>query len=318
MWKLFTTHSTSGGVGVTIQGVGPSAAHEAMVERIVSGGMRTPEVFPGADAVAMARAAEAEETLRPVDAMTVEYVDAGGVPAVLVTPVGHTSLHTVVYFHGGGYIWMNPTDYVPVLAKVAAAARWRCLGVHYRRAPEHPYPAAVEDAVTAYEWLLAGGVEPADVALAGDSAGGGLAIAALMEIRDRGLPLPSCGAAVSPWTDLAVSGASADSADDPVVSGNALRAMAEVYLAGADATSPTASPLYGDLVGLPPLQVQVGSRESLLDDSRRFVAKARAAGVEVDFIEHSGTVHMWLVFDPEIPESQRAFRLLGEFVTTAR
>ncbi len=140
-------------------------------------------------------------------------------------------------------------------------------------------------------------------------------LGALVELRDRGLPLPAAAVSVSPWTDLAVQGDSADTVDDPVVSGAALRSMASVYLAGADATSPTASPLYADLTGLPPLQIQVGTRESLLDDSRRFVDRARVAGIDVDYIEHPGVVHMWLVFDPELPESRRAYDLMGRFVT---
>ncbi len=200
------------------------------------------------------------------------------------------------------------------MAAVSKAADSRCLGVDYRRAPEHPYPAAVDDAVTAYKWLLNQKTPPEQIAIAGDSAGGGLVLALLLALRDRELPLPAAAVCVSPWTDLAVTGTTADSAADPVVSGPALRGMAACYLAGADATLSTASPLYADLAGLPPLLIQVGTRESLLDDSRRLAAKARAAGVDTTYLEHPDVIHMWLVFDPEIPESREAYRIIGEFV----
>ena len=221
---------------------------------------------------------------------------------------------TVIYLHGGGYIYIPVARYVPVMAEVAKAAKARCLGLDYRRAPAHPYPAPVDDTLAAYRWLLDEGVRPQDVALVGDSAGGGLVLAALLAIRDRGLPLPGAGASISPWTDLEVVGASADAVDDPVCTGSALRFMARTYLAGADAKTPYASPLYGDLAGLPPLHVQVGTREALLDDSRRFVARARAAGVEVDYVEHHDVAHMWVFYDTAMPEAQAAFTAIGDFL----
>jgi acetyl esterase/lipase len=136
----------------------------------------------------------------------------------------------------------------------------------------------------------------------------------LVALRDQGIELPAAAVCFSPWTDLAVRGPSADSADDPVVSGDALRMMARAYLGGSDPTSALASPLYADLTGLPPLQIQVGSRESLLDDARRLAARGRQDGVDVTYIEHPGVIHMWIVFGPEIPESEAAFSLLGAFL----
>jgi epsilon-lactone hydrolase len=285
-----------------------------MVTRIVEGGLRTPEELPS-DATfrAMREAEEASPPAR-VDGFALSTVEADGVPLLSVIAEGHPPGTTVVYFHGGGYLWMTPGTHLPVLVAIADATGARCLGIHYRRAPEHPFPAAVDDAVTAYRWLLAQGNDPETIAFVGDSAGGGLVVAALVALGDQGIALPAAAVCFSPWTDLTVSGPSADGADDPVVSGDALRMMARAYLGGSDPTSPLASPLYADLAGLPPLQIQVGSRESLLDDARRLAERARQAGVDVTLIEHPGVIHMWIVFGPDIPESTAAFSLLGSFL----
>jgi acetyl esterase/lipase len=291
-----------------------SAEHDAMVARIVGGGLRTPEELPSAATFRAMRDAERSTPLVPVDGFVLSSTEADGVPLLSVTPEDRPSVSTVVYFHGGGYLWMTPQTHLPVMVAVSRVTGARCVGVHYRRAPEHPFPAAVEDAVTAYRWLLDEGNAPDTVAFVGDSAGAGLVLAALVALRDQGIELPAAAVCFSPWTDLAVRGPSADSADDPVVSGDALRMMARAYLGGSDPTSALASPLYADLTGLPPLQIQVGSRESLLDDARRLAARGRQDGVDVTYIEHPGVIHMWIVFGPEIPESEAAFSLLGAFL----
>lgn len=293
-----------------------SPAHEELVARIVDSGLRTPEELPSEDVFRAMREAEDTSVPAPLDGFMVTAFDADGVPGLSVTPEGAAPVRTVLYFHGGGYLWMSPATHLPVLAAVALAADARCLGLHYRRAPEHPFPAAVDDAVAAYRWLLDQGNAPESVALAGDSAGGGLVLATLIALRDQGVDLPAAAVCFSPWTDLTVSGPSADTADDPVVSGAALRMMASAYLNGGDPTSALASPLFADLRGLPPLQIQVGGRESLLSDGQRLADRARQAGVEVAYVEHPGVIHMWIVFAPEIPESKDAFSLLGSFVTS--
>jgi acetyl esterase/lipase len=219
-----------------------------------------------------------------------------------------------MYLHGGGYSGMSAKSHRHVMAEIARFGRARCLGVDYRRSPEHPFPAAVEDTVSAYISLLEGGTPASDMAIAGDSAGGGLLLAALTTLRDRAIPLPAAGIAFSPWTDLVVTGPSADQVDDPIVSGAALRSMARAYLAGADPYDPMASPLYGDPAGLPPLLIQVGTREALLDDSRRYARLAEGRGVTVNLVEYPDVIHMWMVFDPAIPESQEAFGLAGAFL----
>jgi monoterpene epsilon-lactone hydrolase len=247
------------------------------------------------------------------DGTSVEQVDAGGVNAYWVTPDGELGPATIVYFHGGGYIWHTAVDTLPVAGALATAARARVLNVDYRLAPEHLFPAPVEDAVAAYRWLLEHGVPAGSIVLAGDSAGGGLVIAALVAIRDAGLELPAAGAPISPWTDLTMSGPSVRGIDDPVVEPELLDFMAETYLGDASPEEPTASPLFADLTGLPPLLVQVGTREALLDDARRIVDRARGAGMDVTLVEHQDVIHMWIVFDPTIPESQDAFHRIGRF-----
>jgi monoterpene epsilon-lactone hydrolase len=293
-----------------------SPGHEQLVARVIDSGLRTPEQLPSEEVFAAMRRAEESSAPARVEGFTVVPFEADGISGLSVTPVGVVPGRTVLYLHGGGYLWMSATAHLPVLVSVARAAGARCFGLDYRRAPEHPFPAAVEDAVAAYRWLLHQGDDPGRIALAGDSAGGGLVLATLLALRDQGVALPAAAVCFSPWTDLTVSGQSAETADDPVVSGPALRMMASAYLNGGDPKSPLASPLFADLRGLPPLQIQVGSRESLLDDARRLADRARQAGVEVSYIEHPGVIHMWIVFAPEIPESIEAFSLLGEFLAS--
>lgn len=296
-----------------------SAAHEKLVADFVKRGVSTPEVFPVGDALVASRAAEAATPppeLPP--GYTAEIGEVGGVAGRWVdgpgaSSPGAASKACFVYLHGGGYSWMSSVSHQRVAAELVKTIGARGFVPDFRRSPDHPFPAPVEDSVAVYEGLLADGYDPGSILIAGDSAGGGLVISTLMAVRDKGLPLPAGGVSFSPWTDLTVSGGSATTADDPIVGAKALRSMAEVYLAGADPRNPLASPLYGDLKGLPPLHIQVGGRESLLDDARRFEVAAREAGVSVEYIEHPGVIHMWIVFGPDLPESQEAFRLAGAF-----
>jgi monoterpene epsilon-lactone hydrolase len=292
----------------------PSAAHEAMVEQIIATGQRTPEVAPTAEVMAAMR--ESEHTAvapTPAD-VRVDDLAVAGVPCVGVAPTAGEPAGTIVFVHGGGYIWMTARTHLLVAAGLVRASGCRCVSVDYRRAPEHPYPAPVEDLVAVYRGLLDDGVPADEIAFAGDSAGGGLVVAGLVAVRDAGDALPAAAVSISPWTDLTVSGASADTADDPIVSGAGLRMMASMYLDGASATSPTASPLHADLHGLPPLLVQVGTREALLDDARRLVARVRDAGGDVTLHEYDDVVHMWVVIGPDIPESLAAYREAGTFI----
>jgi monoterpene epsilon-lactone hydrolase len=293
----------------------PSPEHEQMVTEVVESGMRTPDELPSPDVFVAIREAEASTTPPDVAGCSVSAIDAGGVPGVMVTPDSAIPTSTILYLHGGGYLFMTARTHLAVMAALAVEAGAACLGIDYRRAPEHRFPAPVDDAVAVYQWLLDSGRDPGAVALAGDSAGGGLVLATLIALRDLEKPTPTAAVCFSPWTDLAVTGSTADSADDPVVGGVALRMMAAAYLGGSDPLDPLASPLYADLRGLPPVQIQVGGRESLLDDARRFADRASGAGVAVTYLEHPGVIHMWIVFDPDIPESKAAFAAAGRFLS---
>jgi monoterpene epsilon-lactone hydrolase len=285
----------------------PSPAHEEMVRRLKDVGMATPVDPPTTRQFAAIREAEVDVQVPTPDGVMVGEVDAGGVPAIWVAPETDRSELTLLYLHGGGYIWMTPWTHLPAIAGLAKAVHARCLAPHYRRAPEHPYPAAVEDAVSVYRWLIKTGNSPSQIVLAGDSAGGGLVLAALVALRDLGAPLPAAALCFSPWADLTVSGESALTTEDPIVTGASLRMMASLYLHGANPKLPTASPLFADLTGLPPLQIQVGTRESLLSDARAVAARAQEFGVECELIEHEGVIHMWIVFGAGLPESREAF-----------
>jgi len=252
----------------------------------------------------------------PPAGVRVTRVDAGGVPAEWTEMPGAQPGRAILYLHGGGYAIGSLDTHRGLVARIAAATRARCLSLGYRLAPEHPFPAAVDDAVAAYRWLLAQGQEPARLAVAGDSAGGGLTLALLLALRDLRVPLPAAGVCLSPWTDLEGTGASATDprVGDPMVTTEGLRQMGLMYVGGGELRNPLAAPLHGDYRGLPPLLIQVGTREVLLDDSTRVAAKAKAAGVDVTLERGDGLVHVWHFFGPDVPESVAAIARIGEFV----
>lgn len=245
-----------------------------------------------------------------------EPVQADGVPVEWMTPAEAAAARTVLYLHGGGYLIGSPIDYREMAPRIARAAQARVLAVDYRLAPEHPHPAAVDDAVTAYRWLLANGGTPEQTVIAGDSAGGGLTVATLVALRDQGVPLPAAGVCISPWVDMEAAGASVErnAEADPLVKKELLLTMAQGYLQGQDPRTPLASPLYADLGGLPPLLIQVGSIETLLDDAVRLTERAKAAGVDVTFETWEGTPHVWHWFGSFLPEAQQAIDRIGAFV----
>jgi acetyl esterase/lipase len=222
----------------------------------------------------------------------------------------------VLYLHGGGYVNGSCNTIRPLAAQLAAAAGARVLTVEYRLAPEHPFPAAVEDAVVAYRWLLEQGCDPLSVAVAGDSAGGGLTVASLVAGRDIGLPAPAAAVCISPWVDLTLTAGSIDAnRGDPQVHRQGLSRMAAAYLAGQDPTMPLASPLFADLTDLPPLLVQVGSIEALLDDAQALAAVAKDAGVEVTLECWEGMIHVWHAFAPKLPEGKAGIDRVGAWLT---
>lgn len=230
-------------------------------------------------------------------------VEAGGVPAEWVVPPNATDTQ-ILYLHGGGYVLGSINTHRGLVSRIARAAEARGLVLDYRLAPEHPFPAAIEDAVAAYRFLLNEGAEPAQIAIAGDSAGGGLTLATLISLRDAGDPLPACAVTLSAWTDLANTGesrrtrADLDPMDDPDSP-----PLGDYYLDGVDPKHPLASPLYADLHGLPPLLMQVGTHETLHDDTIRLAEKAKAAGVDLTLEIDEGMIHVYQMYASMVPEA---------------
>ncbi|MBT2364991.1 alpha/beta hydrolase [Streptomyces sp. ISL-10] len=254
-----------------------------------------------------------------------QFYDAWGTPIAgdieveqrdgghLLTPPNAEGSRIGLYLHGGGYVYGSLRSHGGMVAEIARAARCRMFFVGYRRAPEHPYPAALEDAVAAYRSLLADGVAASDVVLAGDSAGGGLVLATLLKLRDSGLPLPAAAACVSPWTDLTGSGESYRTLEheDPMLSKPIVALVAESYLAGTAPTTPYVSPLFGELTGLPPVLLQVGSREILLSDAERFATSLRRAGSTAVLEVWPGMVHVWHLHYARLAKAREAVARLG-------
>ena len=239
----------------------------------------------------------------------------GAVPVVTVETPDNDQSHVLLYFHGGAYALGSAADSVGLAADVVRRTSARAISVDYRLAPEHPYPAAVEDAVAAYRALLDDGVPASAIAFVGESAGGGLAVAALVAIKDAGLPQPSSAAVFSPWVDLTLFGASlTGKADvDPALTPDGLRTRSRDYLAGADPTTPTASPVLADLTGLAPLLIHVGSYEILLDDAVRLAARAGACDVPVQLQVWAELPHVFQGFAALVDEADAALDAAAAF-----
>jgi acetyl esterase/lipase len=288
----------------------PSVEHEQIVA-MMAGGLGLEELSVDEQRAAM----EASAELFPLepDVLAVE-VDAGGVPADWVSIADQETARVILYLHGGAYVMGSRATHRTLAGRIARAAQARVLLPEYRLAPEHPFPAAVEDAVRGWHWLIANGHAPSRMAIVGDSAGGGLALATLLALKDSGDPQPACAVALSPWTDLEGTGPTAElgAVDDPMLTPDGLRTSGQQY-AGKDLRNPLAAPLYGDFEDLPPLLLQVGTREILLSDSTRFADKARAAGVEVTLEVEEGLIHVWQML-PGVPEAQAAIDRIGAFV----
>ena len=288
----------------------PSQEHEALVAALQEGGaVDVPSV---------------EEQRANYDAMlcanpilaaaSIEELIIGQCNADWVTVPVSREDRVIFYLHGGGYVIGSNVAFREFASRLAQANRARVCLLDYRLAPEHPFPAAVDDAVAAFGWLLDQGVDPAGITVAGDSAGGGLTLATLLTLRDAGGPQAACGVCFSPWADLAGTGASAQpgAVDDPLVTDGLLADMSQAY-AGEDLRNPLASPLYADYEGLPPLFLLVGDREMLLDDATRVADKARNAGVDVSYFQGDGLVHVWPVLAPTAPESEAALEQMAGF-----
>jgi acetyl esterase/lipase len=296
----------------------PSPEHERVVAALVAA---RPKETPGAPPSVIETREGFDQMMQaflpppPADARC-RPVDAGGVPAEWIEVPESERERIVLWLHGGGYMFGKIASYRELASRVARAARARCLLIDYRLAPEHPFPAAIEDATAAYRWLLRQDVQPRRLVVAGDSAGGGLTLGTLVALRAAGEPLPAAAVCLSPLTDLEATGASVKTADDPLLSGgpDAILGMSHAYVQNGSLRDPRASPIHADYTGFPPLLIQVGTREALLDDSTRVAERARAAGVEVVLEKGEGLVHVWPLFAPSAPESLSALASLGAFV----
>ena len=242
-------------------------------------------------------------------------VEAGGVSAEWSVADGADQDKVILYVHGGGYVMGSAGSHRDMTGRLSQAAGARVLSLNYRLAPEHPFPAPVDDSVAAYRWLLGQGIQASNIAIAGDSAGGGLALAALIAIRDAGEPMPAAGIGISPWVDMEGTGESMTTraAVDPVVQKEGLLGMAKIYLGGADPKNPLAAPLHANLAGLPPLLIQVGDSETLLDDATRITERAQKADVDVTLKIWDEMPHVWHLFAPILPEGRQAIEEIGAF-----
>lgn len=248
----------------------------------------------------------------------VERVNAPVAPAEWLRPPSAEPGRVVLYLHGGGYVIGSPRSHRHLAAAIASAAGASALLLDYRLAPEHPYPAAVDDATAAYRWLLDQAIAPARIVIAGDSAGGGLTVATLLALREAGVPLPAGGVCISPWVDLTCGAASyaTKAAADPIVRRDGVEQMARDYLGATPPRTPLASPLFADLRGLPPLLIHVGSDEVLLDDAVQLAERSRAAGVDASLEVYERMIHVWHWFLPMLDEAQTAVDAIGRFVRT--
>lgn len=251
------------------------------------------------------------------DGTTLQRLTAGGVPAEWLTRDDGVAGRVVLYLHGGGYQLGSPRSHRRLAARLGIAARGDVLVPDYRLAPEHSFPAALHDARAAYRWLLdTRGIDPAAIVVAGDSAGGGLSAALLLSLKDGGDPLPAGAVLLAPWLDLAMTGESMASrrAVDFILTPEHLRQGALAYAGGRSLDDPLLSPLYGDLSGLPPLLVQVGDDDLLVDDAVRFVNEANEAGAEVRFDVWGDMPHVFQAFDGIVPEADQALHDIATWV----
>jgi monoterpene epsilon-lactone hydrolase len=274
--------------------------------------------FPvGSDVNEQRRLFREAASARPLPAdVTVTAASLGGVPTAEITVDGIEPRHVVLYFHGGVYVISDAFLAAGLASEIGRRTQAKVISVDYRLAPEHPYPAAVDDALAAYEGLLENGTDPSDIAFAGESAGGALAIATLVNVRDHGLALPAAAFVMSPYADLTLSGATMETKRDvdPLLSRELLQPRVTDYTAGQDAALGLISPIFADLSGLPPLIIQAGSHEVLLDDAIRLAQQAAAADVEVTLEITPRVPHVFQGFSAMLDEAAAALDRAGQLL----
>lgn len=245
-----------------------------------------------------------------------ESVDANGVPCLWAVSPNFNNTNVVIHFHSGGYLLGSAYGYRSFGGFLSKATNAKVLLVDFRLAPEHPHPAAVEDALTVYRWLLDEGYNPKQVSLCGDSGGGGLALVALQQLRDAGTALPSSTVAISPLADFTASGESrvTNMPIDPLVTADLLESMAQTYCGAKDRTDPMLSPLFGDWSGLSPILILAGGIEAMRDDGKLCAEAAARAGVDARYIEGENMVHIWPMYADRLPQAREALAEIGDFV----
>jgi len=279
--------------------------------------LREKALPPGAQVTLEQRRKGMEKVaFKVADDVVVETVTVAGQGAEWLRAPGTNTQRAILYLHGGGYVMGSPNTHRSLGGEISRAAQAAVLMVDYRLAPEAPFPAAVDDGVAAFQWLIDHGFTPQNLAIAGDSAGGGLAAATLIALRDRKLPLPKAAVCISPWSDLTCTNESykTRAAADPMVTPDGIGNMAGVYLQGADPKTPLASPNFADWRGMPSLLIHVGRDEVLLDDSIKLHEKAKAAGVDSTLEIWDDMLHVWHAFHPMLPEGKQGIERVGRFL----
>ena len=254
--------------------------------------------------------------LPPPDDVDIEAITIDHIPAEWIKPHNKSNDKVLMYVHGGGYCIGSLDSHRSMVCELAKAVQCQVLNVEYRLAPEHAYPAAVEDAAQCYQWLLDQGHKNSDIAIGGDSAGGGLTMATLLEIKKRNLPQAAAGICLSPWADLTLASESMTSkaSEDPIVSKQGLQKMADDYLQGQDAKADQASSIFADLSGLPPILIHVGTAEVLLDDSKNLLEALESAGVKTTYKEWPDMLHVFQFFHIMLSEARESIKEIGEFI----
>lgn len=279
--------------------------------------LREKALPPGANITLEQRRGGMEKVaFKAADDIKTETVTVAGRAAEWVTAPGSQTGRAILYLHGGGYVMGSANTHRSMVGELSRAAQAAALLLDYRLAPESPFPAAVEDGVAAYKWLLDQGFAPKNLAIAGDSAGGGLVVATLVSARDQGLPMPKAAVPISPWADMTCSNESyrTRAEADPMVGSGGIGDMAKLYLQGADPKNPLASPNFASLKSLPPLLIHVGRDEVLLDDSIKLDQKAKADGVDSTLEIWEDMIHVWHAFHPMLPEGKQAIERVGAFL----
>ncbi len=279
--------------------------------------LREKAIPPGVDiSLEQRRKGMEKVAFKVADDIGVEAVTVAGRAAEWITAPGSQTGRAILYLHGGGYVMGSLTTHRSLVGEISRAAQAAALLVDYRLAPEAPFPAAVEDGVAFYRWLLDQGFTPKNLAIAGDSAGGGLAVATLISARDQGLPMPKAAVPISPWSDMTCSNESykTRAEADPLVGSGSIGDMANLYLQGKDPKHPYASPNFASLKSLPPLLIHVGRDEVLLDDSIKLDQKAKADGVNSTLEIWEDMIHVWHAFHPMLPEGKQAIERVGAFL----